>query len=344
MPDFSVRSYIPRFFHSSPPIEEKKEFKPIKSTAEPSAIVLSDGGGWSVPRAIAQLEGRVKKKVVQLNYSCPYDIDSRKLEEEVEKHLPWAGRMVAKNKALSRADAYLEGVLSGTLEAPETMKIIHKVREAVREMDCIFLPGGDDIPAHWYGETGTDGWWRSSDYRALLEFCLIKEARKKGIPVMGVCRGFQVVWVFHGAGLARDLDGQSGVSQSFWPIKPGLKGSMPSIFENGVVGRVYHHQGVREWQMMPVEADLEPMTKKDGLIKAAESKHGSAAPLILTQFHPEFYDPSWPDELTPNNLTFFKILHEAAQVRNMKREGITPLALQVAKNALKKIPHAVCGG
>lgn len=332
MPEFVNFISSFRFMDFLSPKPTKKD---LRLAGEPSALILSDGGGLSTPHAINHLERRLKspKKVVKLNFRPPDGLDEYRLKGEVFAYMPWVAQQAENGDGGSRARIYLEGVLSGQLHAPETMKVIQIVQKVVSKLDAIFLPGGEHIPAHWYGGEDYGGY---SDYRALLEFCFIKEARKRGIPLMGACRGFQATWVYHGASIISGVEGhRGGVDQEYPIVSSEQAGAVAAIFKEKVVGRNYHTQGVKA----PSKAsDLEVVAQYGGILKAAESKYSGASPIVLTQFHPEFYsETGFNGGLTRNNLDFFKILHQAGKIRRLKRKGITPEALQVAKTNLKAL-------
>lgn len=295
--------------------------------------VISNGDGWTVPMAIKKIEEQTKGKVKPIGYYVPSNINSNALDNEIMKVLKHIEDNKLHNKQVSRAEAFMQIVKSGEFEAPWSLKVIKNIQDQAKQMDCIFLPGGEDVPPVWYGMAVHRN--NESFYRSLVELTLIQEARHNGIPLMGVCRGHQVVHVYYGKKLEQSVDNQYGI-QTFKLLNKDQKGLLADLFRNELRGRVMHHQGVSIAEGTNGEGDLEPLTSADGLIKAAESKFGTASPIILTQFHPECYDSNdYYSDLTKNNGTIFKILHDSANTRNLKRTHITPKALMEGRKNLR---------
>ena len=71
-------------------------------------------------------------------------------------------------------------------------------------IDAIVLWGGADISPVLYDETP---FWNSGPReptdRDLFEWELMRQAKKKGIPIIGVCRGAQIMCAFAGGKLVQ---------------------------------------------------------------------------------------------------------------------------------------------
>lgn len=178
---------------------------------------------------------------------------------------------------------------------PHSMSVLNKARNLAPWMHAVVLPGGEDIPPALYGQAEhPETKLREGYHRSLLELALIEQCKQKGIPLMGVCRGFQMISVYSGAQLHQHLGGkQSGVREMPSITKQPHKGMLSPLL-SPLVTALYHHQGV------PVESDLdglEPLIVRSisdtesktswDVIMAVEQKHGS--PLQAFQFHPEFH-------------------------------------------------------
>ncbi len=312
--------------NSHPKPISAKVAKPKKS---PNIAVLSNGGGYTVPRAIQSIESQTKKKVQLINYECPMEISSRQLNNEVKNVFNYIEKNKLCSPGVSRAEMFINAVKSKAVNTPLCFEIIQKTSRAAEKLNCIFLPGGENIPTIWYGMPGCE---YDNHYRTLVELTLIHEARHKGIPLMGVCRGHQIIHVYHGKKLEDNPSGYYGF-QTFNLINPDQKGLLADLFRETVVGRVMHHQGIKIAEGQNGKGDLEPLTTENELVKAAESKYGSASPVITTQFHPEMYVP-YDSSISKNNETFFKILHESSITHNAKKD-ITPDKLVAARKQLK---------
>ncbi len=76
--------------------------------------------------------------------------------------------------------------------------------------DAFLLWGGEDIHSSFYKQPAhpkNDNQNHSPSYRDLIEWELMREAYKRSIPIIGVCRGAQFLCVFAGGSLIQDCKG-----------------------------------------------------------------------------------------------------------------------------------------
>lgn len=166
------------------------------------------------------------------------------------------------------------------------------VRETMEHMDGLLLSGGHDLYPLNYGEEPKQGIgpvWPARDH---FDFLLLEMAEKFGLPVMAICRGHQIVNVYHGGSLYQDLKYDKNCyikhSQNQDPSTP----THTVVIEEDsnlakVLGRTewitntHHHQTVNK-----VGEGLKVVARaKDGTV---ESLEGTKYPYLMTyQFHPE---------------------------------------------------------
>lgn len=158
-------------------------------------------------------------------------------------------------------------------------------------VDGLVLPGGADVKPARYGAAAhpTSEWDEPLDE---LEFRLFEWATSQGIPVLGICRGLQVINVALGGTLWQDLPSQraQGVGHTRQGPRDRLTHRLlvePESRLHRILGAAeysvnsLHHQGVdRLGRGLRASARSE-----DGLIEAIESTDGSF--LLAVQFHPE---------------------------------------------------------
>lgn len=82
------------------------------------------------------------------------------------------------------------------------------IRRCVEVCDGFLFTGGPDIDPELYGEVPINQSVVVLPPRDHLEMALLKEAEKSGKPILGICRGIQVINVFHGGTLFQDLPTQ----------------------------------------------------------------------------------------------------------------------------------------
>ena len=166
-------------------------------------------------------------------------------------------------------------------------------RAAFATMDGLLLPGGADLDPALYGEqphpaVAVEG------LRDDLELEAWSAARRHGVPVLGVCRGFQAINVFSGGRLVQHLEGHD--SPTYAPeahplhLDPasrlaGILGDTDPLLRAEV--NSYHHQALRPADLARglVASGMAPHHEGD-LVEALEAVDREDW-LIGVQFHPE---------------------------------------------------------
>ena len=89
----------------------------------------------------------------------------------------------------------------------------------VSTVDGMIIGGGDDISPDLYGgELITSA--RLDPERDALEQRLVRQAMRENIPVLGICRGSQMLNVALGGTLDQDAYGTYEASEKIWTILP----------------------------------------------------------------------------------------------------------------------------
>ncbi len=174
---------------------------------------------------------------------------------------------------------------------------------AFASMAGLLLSGGADIDPGRYGRPN-QGSLNLEPARDALEAEAYAAASSRGIPILGVCRGFQAINIFAGGTLLQHVDGHVGAGWGHGPARehplrlvPGsrlariLKPTNPRAGATTV--NSYHHQAIRAADLAPgLAASAWAASPEGELVEGFEAVDGRF--LLGVQCHPERTD-STPD-------------------------------------------------
>ena len=126
--------------------------------------------------------------------------------------------------------------------AAELVTIERKVDAYRKPMDALILLGGADINPSLYGEETTYSKWLDKD-RDMIEWIMLRRAMAAGVPIMGICRGHQMLAVAHGGTLHQDIYActkeRHQATRHTLRAEPMLADVLPTLTVNSL-----HHQAV----------------------------------------------------------------------------------------------------
>ena len=158
-------------------------------------------------------------------------------------------------------------------------------------IDGLILSGGHDINPYNYGQEPSQKIGEIFPERDIYEMILLEESKKRDIPILGICRGFQLINVAAGGTLYQDLSLIPGnILKHNQVSKPTLKTHKIQIEENSVISSIFgketmvnsfHHQALDK-----VADDFRVVARaSDGVVEAIE--HKTYKFLVAVQWHPE---------------------------------------------------------
>jgi putative glutamine amidotransferase len=167
---------------------------------------------------------------------------------------------------------------------------------AFASMDGVLLSGGADLDPARYGRPNHGSTSIEPD-RDVLEAAAWAAAQARGLPVLGLCRGFQAINAFSGGTLLQDVDAHAGPSWGHGSarthplrVAPGTRLArilFPTNARGGVVEvNSYHHQAVRAIDLAPgLVANAWARSPAGDLVEGLEAADGRF--VIGIQCHPE---------------------------------------------------------
>jgi putative glutamine amidotransferase len=174
-----------------------------------------------------------------------------------------------------------------------------RVDDYVAALDGLVLQGGADVSPQTYGEVPLRPEWAGDGIRDRYELDLFRAFVAAGKPVLGICRGLQLINVAFGGTLYQDINLQQGQEPRHYDknaydrhfhtlrITPGA--GLARLYPELHLPRVnsIHHQAVKDLgKGLVVEAVSEP----DEVVEAIRWQGGSY--VVGVQWHPEFHDPA----------------------------------------------------
>jgi putative glutamine amidotransferase len=160
--------------------------------------------------------------------------------------------------------------------------------DSLDSFDRLLLPGGGDIHPAFYNWTNHGS--RKIDPRLdYTQFALLKHFVKRDCPILGICRGMQLINVFFGGDLIQDLPDHTdhhyiGKDQ-YHPTRTVPGTILHSIYGEYTIVNSAHHQACR----LPGTDLLVTQTAHDGIIEGIEH---TKRPILGVQWHPERMSPS----------------------------------------------------
>ncbi|WP_372712638.1 gamma-glutamyl-gamma-aminobutyrate hydrolase family protein [Ilyobacter sp.] len=167
------------------------------------------------------------------------------------------------------------------------------MEEILKTLDGIILSGGEDFSPKFYGEEVLDKCGDITPERDEADVLLARKALELKIPILGICRGSQILNVVSGGSLYQDLSyceekvilkHQQGKNQALATHKVQIEENsiLQELYGEEIWINSFHHQAVR------VLADSFKVTAKstDGIIEGFESVLKDHF-MIGLQWHPE---------------------------------------------------------
>lgn len=209
-----------------------------------------------------------------------------------------------------------------TQRAGATVRLIprdipERAAAALQGADGLVLIGGDDIDPSFYGQENQGSKPGSTEADA-FDLALVREARRRRLPLFAICRGQQLVNVALGGTLHQDI-AQDPIAHTPPPAKPGESPAafhkveidpssrvLANILDSPVKTNSIHHQSVDE-----CAPELRVVARSaDGIVEAVETDDTDWL-LLSVQWHPE--------KMPEHQVMFDWFVKQIAELRNAQK-------------------------
>ena len=163
--------------------------------------------------------------------------------------------------------------------------------DVLARLDGILIAGGADVNPERYGQQPDPSVVRWYDDRDAWELALLAEAERIRLPLLGICRGMQLMAVASGGALVQHLpdvvghDRHAGGPTSYGTadVRVDAEGRVAELVAPELTVPVHHHQAVAQHPGYRAVAH-----DTDGVLQAIEGEGDRFA--VGVQWHPETHD------------------------------------------------------
>jgi putative glutamine amidotransferase len=165
------------------------------------------------------------------------------------------------------------------------------IEEAIQSVNGLLVTGGVDLNPLLYGEEPSPKLGHFCELRDRTDICAINAATRCHKPILGICRGMQVINVAFGGTLYQDISLKEGMQfKHFQESEPYSAGHTVAIFKESCLYEIlgstietnsFHHQAANRI----AEGFIAGAVTKDGVPEEIEKISGDF--VVGIQWHPE---------------------------------------------------------
>ncbi len=154
--------------------------------------------------------------------------------------------------------------------------------------DGVLFAGGDDVDPKHYGEEIAFDNVQTTPLRDDFELALAELLKKTDKPILGICRGAQLLNVAFGGSLYQHIDGHRQEEKGAVNLRTAKV--QAGSFLHSIVGEdeiktnSFHHQAVKA--IAP--GFIASAVADDGTVEAIEPEKNNGRFLLAVQWHPEY--------------------------------------------------------
>ena len=205
-------------------------------------------------------------------------------------------RVLAVYTEIARLGPYVKALIAAGLDP---VPLAAGPLPSLPAFDGLVLLGGSDVDPIRYGETRQPETETPESERDAVEFSLLETALERDLPVLAICRGLQLVNVFHGGTLIQHLNPPERHRQT--DGDHGLPVHAVTIEPETLLSKI---AGTRTWQVNSRHHQAVKTVGKKLRVSARDSEDGTVEALerpdkrfvLAVQWHPEDQAPRDPGQ------------------------------------------------
>lgn len=182
----------------------------------------------------------------------------------------------------------------------------------VKRLDGLLLSGGADVDPGRYGQAATNDYYPPEPERDAFELALADAATAAELPVLGICRGHQLLNVHGGGSLHQHVPEHACMDRpptdEVHVVRMAPGSLLADLFGPSLLVNSLHHQTLDE-----IASDYRVAARSDD--GAVEGLEHAGLPIVTVQWHPEMMDSRADDPI------FAWLVEQAAGYRAVSHAG-----------------------